>query len=296
MSAQKRAQIRALIHNTICRVVWAWGKNSSVALAERKVQPIRGKSSLHTMLVLVPKLAKPVNWLQQSQTKIHPSRLSTSQLFHSRSTPPGKVMSFVVYLNKTLTFSNSKNSTTKQARTVSTGNGTRKSTTLSTRNATNDETTTVVVEPELLKLPQRLNYATIDSPKLNLKAFDKTVSGLDRSIFASRKAKSRSTQLIVNAILSSGTVEQQALALRSACLHPKTVGLTKAAGLLPIAGARVQKLLIEGVKRTFKEVLGSGKRQKVNANRSTFAEILSSSFAGSEATNTEIGRFFELDK
>jgi hypothetical protein len=186
------------------------------------------------------------------------------------STPPGKVMSFVVYLNKTLTFSNSKNST-RSTKQVSTGNGTRKSTTLSTRNSTNDETTTVVVEPELLKLPQRLNYATIDSPKLNLKAFDKTVSGLDRSIHASRKAKLQSTQLIVNAILSSGTVEQQALALRSACLHPKTVSLTKAAGLLPIAGTRVQKLLIEGVKITFREVLGSGKWQKVNADRSTFA-------------------------
>jgi hypothetical protein len=131
---------------------------------------------------------------------------------------------------------------------------------------------------------------------LNLRAFDQTVSGLERSVFASRKAKSQSTQIIVNVILSSGTVEQQALALRSACLHPTIQSLTKSAGLLHIAGARVQKLLIEGVKRTFKEVLVSGKRQKVNANRSTFAEILSSSFAGSEASNVEIAGLFDLEK
>jgi hypothetical protein len=106
----------------------------------------------------------------------------------------------------------------------------------------------------------------------------------------------RSTQIIVNAILSSGTVEQQALALRSACLNPMIQSLTKSAGLLPIAGARVQKLLIEGVKRTFKEILRSGKQQKVNADRSTFAEILSSSLAGSEASNAEIAGFFELEK
>jgi hypothetical protein len=94
----------------------------------------------------------------------------------------------------------------------------------------------------------------------------------------------------------SGTIEQQALALRSACLHPKTISLTKPSGLLPIAGAREHKLLIEGVKRTFKEVLGSGKQRRVNADRWTFAEILSSLFAGSEATNTQTASLFKLDK
>jgi hypothetical protein len=92
-------------------------------------------------------------------------------------------------------------------------------------------------------------------------------------------------------------IEQQALALRSACLHPKTISLTKSSGLLPIAGgAREHKLLIEGVKRTFKEVLGSGKRQRVNTDLWTFVEILSSLFAGSQATNTQIASLFELDK
>jgi hypothetical protein len=156
--------------------------------------------------------------------------------------------------------------------------------------STSDKTTTVEVEPKQFK------YENVDSQKLNERAFEFTACGDSQSVAAARKAKSRSTQLIVNAILSSGTKEQQALALKGACLHPKTISLTKSAGLLPIAGAREHKLLIEGVKRTFKEVLGSGKRRRVNADRWTFAKILSSSFAGSEVTKTQIASLFELNK
>jgi hypothetical protein len=98
------------------------------------------------------------------------------------SSRPGKVVSFVVYLSKTLSNSSS-NSTgiTKQARTsmISTGNGTRKSTTRPTSNSTNDKSTMVEVEQESLMLPQGLNCATIDSRKLNLRAFNQTVNGLE---------------------------------------------------------------------------------------------------------------------
>jgi hypothetical protein len=101
------------------------------------------------------------------------------------------------------------------------------------------------------------HVANIDAPKLNLKAFDKTDSGKDRSVLTSRKAKLQSTKNIVDAILSSGTTAQQALALRSARLHHKMLSITKTAGLLPIA--REGMLLIDQMKRTFKEVLGLGK-------------------------------------
>ena len=50
------------------------------------------------------------------------------------------------------------------------------------------------------------------------------------------------------------------------------------------------------MKRTFKQVLGSGKRQQVNVDRSTFAEILSSSFADCGATTTAIANMLELRK
>jgi hypothetical protein len=215
----------------------------------------------------------------------------------SSTLPPGTVVSFVVFLSKNLN-SSSNSTTNKQAagtRTISTGNGSKTRST-GTSNATIDETTTGTVEVE--QEGQQLlpcNYPNnIDAPKLNIRAFEKTATGQDRSVLASRKAKSRSTQVIVDAILSSGTPGQQALALRSACLHPKTLSLTQTAGLLPIA--REEKLIIERVERTIKEVLGLGKRHRVNADRLTFAEILSSSFAGIEATNKEISNLFDLSE
>jgi hypothetical protein len=93
------------------------------------------------------------------------NKLTTLPFMSSR---PGKVVSFAVYLSKTISNSSSKNSTgtAKQARTStnSTGNGTdtRKSMTHPTSNSTNDKSTTVEVEEESLMLPHGLDCATID--------------------------------------------------------------------------------------------------------------------------------------
>ena len=215
--------------------------------------------------------------------------------------PPGTVVLYVVVLNKNLRNSSSKKSTSnissivnKVAATTRTNAGV--TTCPTSKNSTNYKTTIDKMEEEELQLPHGLNYANIDAPKFNKRAFEFTDSGQCRSLIASRKAKSRSTQLIVNAILNSGTIEQQAVALRSACLNPKLISVTKSAGLLPVTGAREHKLLIEGVKRTFKEVLGLGKRYRVNSNRSTYADILSSSLANTGVTNNQIATVLELDK
>jgi hypothetical protein len=241
--------------------------------------------------------------LAPAQPNTHVSA-SNLNITNTSTLPPGTVVSCLVYLEKNLVYNSSTNSTSNSGKSSTSNSTTNKqaerTTTMSTRNggvacptsqvSTSDETTTVEVEPK------RFNYENVDSQKLNERAFEFTASGDSRSVAAARKAKSRSTQLIVNAILSSGTKEQQALALKGACLHPKTISLTKSAGLLPIAGAREHKLLIEGVKKTFKEVLGSGKRRRVNADRWTFAEILSSSFAGSQVSKSQIASLFDLNK
>jgi hypothetical protein len=78
------------------------------------------------------------------------------------------------------------------------------------------------------------NFTKIIAPKLNSLAFF-THRGANRSALAARKAKSRATATIIKAIVSrSDTIHQQALALRSACLHHSTLKLTKSAGLLPL--------------------------------------------------------------
>jgi hypothetical protein len=207
------------------------------------------------------------------------------------TTSPNTVKSFVIYtkelvfgFGKTLTRSHSKKAAPTSKRT------------LTTQVEDSTETTTGVAVEARPLLAKGADYETISAPRLNLDAFQTTDTGKERSVFASRKAKSRSTNRIVDAILSSGTIAQQALALRSACLHPKTISLTKTAGLLPNAVREQEKGLLEGVKRTFKEVLGSGKRQRVNVDRSTFAEILSCSFAGTTATTSEIAGLLELNK
>jgi hypothetical protein len=269
------------------------GRNSSTA-HKREIAPCNNESGRAGIAASEQLAPAPEPKLDTSNSLIKNTSESTLT--------PGTVVSFVVILNKNLTISSSNSTrtgtgtTNKQAatrtRTISTRNGsTTRPTGAGTSNSTTDETdetTTVEVEQEMC------NYANIDAPKLNKRAFDQTVSGQDRSVSASRKAKSRSTQLIVDAILNSGTPDQQALALRGACLHPKTLSLTKTAGLLPME--RNEKLIVDRVKRTIKEVLGSGKRHRVNADRSTFAEILSSSFAGIEATNKEISSLFELSE
>ena len=241
------------------------------------------------------KVASKASDLALAEPNMELSKSTLNVANKKSSLPPGTVVSYVVVLNKILTNSSSKNSTSNISSTVNKVADTTRTNAGGTT-STNDETTTVEVEEEELMLPERLDYENIDAPKFNKRAFDFTDSGQCRSVIASRKAKSRSTQLILNAILNSGSIEQQAVALRSACLHSKTIGVTKAAGLLPITGAREHKLLIEGVKRTFKEVLGSGKRCRVNSDRSTYADILSSSLAGTGATNTKIATVLELNK
>jgi hypothetical protein len=96
------------------------------------------------------------------------------------------------------------------------GNSTRTSTT-NENNTINHETRTAAVEVEHpLQLPKYVKFANIDAPKLNLKAFKQNDSGNDQSIIASRKAKSWSTNHIVDATLSSaGMLAQQALAALS---------------------------------------------------------------------------------
>jgi hypothetical protein len=116
---------------------------------------------------------------------------SNTKIANKLTLPPGTVVLFAVFLSKNLTNSSSNSTctgtTNKQAarlRTICTGNGSTTRPT-GTSNSTNNETTTVEVEQEPL-----LNYANIDAPKLNIRAFDQTVSGQDRSVLASRKAKS----------------------------------------------------------------------------------------------------------
>jgi hypothetical protein len=224
---------------------------------------------------------------------------ASSSDFKVGPSPPGTVMSYVIYSKevffelggKTLTDGSSSTTTKQTTRTIAAGN----SSTTGTRTTTTDENGTINHETrtsavEVLEHPIQLPKH-IDAPKLNRNAFDQNASGKDQSVSASKKARWRSTKNIVDAILNSGTTAQQALALRSACLHPKMLSIAKTAGLLPIGS-----VLIEGVKNTFKEVLGTGKQKRVNADRSTFAEILSSAFAGITATNKDIASVLELDQ
>jgi hypothetical protein len=140
-------------------------------------------------------------------------------------------------------------------------------------------------------------FSTVKASKLNQQAFDFNKQGAQRSSLASRKAKSRATSNIMDAIVKAGTKDQQALALRRACLHPSIVELTKTAGLAPSSTMEVTRNLLLGqIKNTYKEVLGDGTNKRTNMDRLTFAEILSSSLAGSGATIVETSRILELDE
>jgi hypothetical protein len=146
-------------------------------------------------------------------------------------------------------------------------------------------------------IPVEVDFETIEASTLNMEAFNFNKHGAQRSSLAARKAKSRATSSIIDAIEKAGTKDQQALALRKACLHPSIVELTKTAGLAPSSTLeeRTRNLLLDRLKKTFKEVLGEGKRKRVDMDRSTFAEILSSSLVGSGATYKETSRLLELD-
>ena len=238
------------------------------------------------------------------------TQLSASEVQVAASTllvapsPPGTVMSYAFFKEVLLevdapkTITRSSNTITNTIPDEGTGTIVLQGTVLDTTTTTTLVLPPIPVVEQPLPLPPRARnflLANTHTPQLNIQAFDQTASGKDRSDLASRKAKSRSTNHIVNAILgSSGTTQQQALALRSACLHPSILSITKTAGLLPVA--REENLLLEGVKRTFKEVLGCGKRKRLNVDWSTFAEILSSSFASVDATHTQIAKVFDLEK
>jgi uncharacterized protein YlaN (UPF0358 family) len=114
---------------------------------------------------------------------------------------------------------------------------------------------------------------------------------------AVRKAISRATSTIVEAIVTSGnTIHQQALALRSACLHPTTLKLTKSAGLLFLtADDETKRQLFEQIETTLKEVLSTGNRQRINADCSTYAEVLMSSMVGCGAKIKQISRILDID-
>jgi hypothetical protein len=76
-----------------------------------------------------------------------------------------------------------------------------------------------------------LDFSTlVEASKLNKQAFNFNKQGAQWSSLASRKAKSRATSVIMDAIVKAGTKDQQALALRKACLHPSISQLTETAG------------------------------------------------------------------
>jgi hypothetical protein len=146
--------------------------------------------------------------------------------------------------------------------------------------------------------PVEVDFSTVEAPDLNKQAFNFNKHGAPRSTQASRKAKSRATSNIMDAIVKAGTKDQQALALRKACLHPSILQLTKTAGLAPSSSTleETRNLLLAQVKNTYKEVLGQGTNKRSNMDRVTFAEILSSSLAGSGATILETSRLLELNE
>jgi hypothetical protein len=115
-----------------------------------------------------------------------------------------------------------------------------------------------------------------------LDAFNFNKLGAQQSSLGAQKAKSLVVSNSMSAIMQAGTKHQQALALRKACLHPSIVELTNTSGLALSSNLEeTRDLLLQQMKKTFKEVLGDGKGKGVNMDQSTFAKILSSSLVGS---------------
>jgi hypothetical protein len=125
-------------------------------------------------------------------------------------------------------------------------------------------------------IPVELDFETIEASTLNMQAFNFNKHGAQQSSLAARKSKSHATSNIIDAVAKAGTKDQQALALSKACLHPSIVELTKIAGLAPSSTLEEQtcNLLLDQLKKTFKEVLGAGKRKRVNMDWLTFIKIL----------------------
>ncbi len=98
-------------------------------------------------------------------------------------------------------------------------------------------------------------------------------------------------------VSSSDTFHQQALALRSACLHLSTLKLTKSAGLLPShSDDETKSRLFLQMILTLKEVLSAGNGKRINADCSTYAKVVMSSMVGCGATICEITRAHEIDR
>ena len=172
-------------------------------------------------------------------------------------------------------------------------------TTLAPANTTTTRTTIPAAEANITAPNNNVevDFATVEASKLNRDAFNFTKNGAQRSALAARKASSRATSNIMDAIASVGSKDQQALALRKACLHPSMVEVTKTAGLAPSSTSEeTRDLLLDGIKNTYKEVLGEGTKKRSNMDRVTFAEILSGSLIGSGASVLETSRLLELDE
>jgi hypothetical protein len=100
---------------------------------------------------------------------------------------------------------------------------------------------------------------------LNLQAFNINKLGGQQSLLAALKAKFWATANIMEAIAKASTKDQQALALRKACLHPSNVEVTKTVGLaLSSTLEETHNVLLGQMKNTLKKVLGAGKRKCAN--------------------------------